>query len=233
MNSEYRHSEEGSIVLSFVCVFSLIALLSLQYLMGMDMIGRRAQVTSNIQEGKAYLLEQLYDLVSNDFALKNSRFAINAILSDCLKAPADRTYGCDETQIYNLVTFAPTPIMAFDGSWPTAPASLPLLTGAKEADSTGLTPVYVFYTSSGGRCAANLTNENNLCPLRAYTQFTPLCDGTLASPAVSGAPGPCLGPANGFKIFLGIVSNITGVAHLSDYGLKRKEFIVSAQVFFN
>ncbi len=140
------------------------------------------------------LLNDLENILSEELAVRNSRFDVNSDLYRCLYAIPS---PCSELESYDLVLFSPNPPVLYSGgTWPSPPVGIAQIAG-------GNTSHPIFYTDSGGICPGG-TTATNACPLRAIVQIRPLCAGTISAPQPMTTPGVCLGRATGFDITIGV-----------------------------
>jgi len=155
---------------------------------------KNVRYTQNL-EVRNSLITDLETILSEELAIRNSRFNTNTNLFRCLYATPS---PCNELETYDFVLYSPNPPVLYSGgAWPAPPNGIASIAG-------GLTINPIFYTSSAGICRQNLTSPSTACPLQAIVQFRPLCGGTISMPMPMASPGVCPGRATGFDIIIGV-----------------------------
>lgn len=201
----------------------VVLMASQSYLLGLFRVTQKTQLSSELYVGKKHLLRELEWLMNQPVTLKNSRFDVNAALRDCLSDPP---VNCDETETYDLVVFPPTPIVTFTGTWPTVPSDFNPVTGGMSAN-------VVYYKASGRRCLPSEGGPSAHCPIQAFSQFQPLCGGSVDSPVISVAGGAvCTTPATGFVVTTGTRTFSNGTL-MENQESDRFTMTVNASLFLN
>lgn len=189
------NNKRGVSVLPFIFILSIVLFIGQQFVMMDQQTTYKNLLSSQNLEAQKTLLAYLEEIVSNELALRNSRFSTNSELYRCLMGTPT---PCDETLEYDMILYSPNPPVLFaGGTWPTPPAGISMIAG-------GLAANKIVYTRAGGFCGSTFGEPNNGCPLQAIIQFKPLCGGTPAAPTLRSTPGICTGPATGFDIMIGV-----------------------------
>lgn len=188
-------SQKGFSVLPFILVMSVVLFIGQQFIMMDQQNTYKNLLYSQSVEAQKNLLNYLEEMVSNELALRNSRFSTNSELSRCLSGLPS---PCDETITYDMVLYSPNPpVLYAGGAWPLPPSGISKIAG-------GLTSNKIVYTRAGGTCPSSFSEPNNACPLQAIIRFKPLCGGTPIAPQLRATPGLCTGAATGFDISIGV-----------------------------
>lgn len=185
----------GVSVLPFIFILSIVLFIGQQFIMMDQQTTYKNLLSSQNIEAQKTLLAYLEEMVSNELALRNSRFDTNNELHRCLTGSPS---PCDETLTYDMILYSPNPPVLYGGgTWPTPPAGISMIAG-------GLTTNKIVYTRAAGFCGSTFSEPNNACPLQAIIQFKPLCGGTPVAPTLRATPGICSGPVTGFDIMIGV-----------------------------
>lgn len=190
-------NQNGSSLLIFVLGVLAISLIIEGSILTQHLNLQKNYVASLTVENRNHLVYNLGEYLSQDIALRFSRYSSNSELEQCLKGLPQ---PCDESQVYDMVLYAPIMQQSFQGGiWPDPPTGALLLAG-------GMNKNLALYLSTGSRCPlGDKTSADNFCPLQGVIQFKPLCGGTADVPEISVAGGkPCLKGANGFDITIGV-----------------------------
>ena len=185
----------GVSVLPFIFVLSMVLFIGQQFVMLDQHNTYKNLLSTQNVEAQRTLLSYLEELVSNELALRNSRFDTNVNFYKCLMAIPS---PCDETLTYDMILYSPNPPILYPGgTWISPPAGISVIAG-------GLNTNKVVYTRSAGVCGTINTEPNLACPLQAIIRFKPLCGGTPVAPLLQATPGVCPGRATGFDIMIGV-----------------------------
>lgn len=188
-------NKHGVSVLPFIFVLSIILFIGQQFVMMDQQTTYKNLLASQNLEAQKTLLAYLEEMVSNELALRNSRFDTNSEFYRCLRGTPT---PCNETLEYDMILYSPNPPVLFSGGiWPPPPAGISMIAGGFNANK-------IVYTRAGGFCGTTFGEPNNACPLQAIIQFKPLCGGTPSAPIIRSTPGVCPGPVTGFDIMIGV-----------------------------
>jgi hypothetical protein len=198
------NNQRGISLILIVSTLGFLSLLMLSNLLMRSLDQQRDWQASLTFANKNHMVYTLGESLANEIALRFSRYDSNQKLQQCLTAMPG---PCDETMTYDMQLYAPIEQSSFQGgAWPVAPAGAVLLAGGR-IDRPSL------YRISGARCPViDKSKADEFCPLQAIVQFKPLCGGTKEAPepAIAGG-GPCVGPAMGFDITVGVARYMNGI----------------------
>ena len=223
------NNQKGISLILIISTMGLLSLLALSALLMQSLDLRKDWKASLTFTNKNHLVYTLAEDLSQEIALRFSRYSTNAKLQQCLTGLPT---PCDESVDYDMVLYAPIGQQSFQGgTWPDPPPGALLLAGGK-TDNT------VLYRYSGARCTnINQTIADDFCPLQALIKFRPLCGGTNSIPEIqAGGPKICAGAATGFDITIGVgrFMNGTFVYHKNvDAGGDSRIYRFSSNVFRN
>lgn len=190
-------NQNGSSLLMIVLAMTFVSLIIEGSILTQHVNLRKSYLNTLTVENKNHLVYNLGEYLSQDIALRFSRYSSNTELEKCLKGFPE---PCDERKVYDMVLYSPIMQQSFQGgAWPDPPEGALLLAG-------GLENNLALYRPTGARCPKNnLTNADDFCSLQGVVQFKPLCGGTSEVPDLSVAGGKvCTGGAKGFDITIGV-----------------------------
>ncbi len=190
-------NQRGSSLLILVLGVVAICLIIEGSLLTQHINLQKNYVASLTVENRNHLVYNLGEYLSQDIALRFSRYSNNIELEQCLKGIPQ---PCDESKVYDMVLYAPIMQQSFQGGiWPDPPVGALLIAG-------GLQKNLALYQTTGARCPlGDKTKADQFCSLQGIVQFKPLCGGTSEVPEISVAGGKvCAAGATGFDITIGV-----------------------------